>query len=252
MKTFFITFILSTCLTSITFLQAQDYYLIGVEQRIDDARAKGFESGSTSDLDAVIQQIQNTENLRNAHWVEYWSAYAIYQRSQVEAYRLQDEEMAKATTEQAITILKGLDNKNAEDYALMGLIKGYSLQWKSFTGMAKHSGIAGKWVKRAVEMDPQCPRTQYAFGNHDYYKPGIFGGGKKVESSLSTALALYKSTPPNPLLPTWGMDDSYVKLIRYRLKDDRPADALVLLEEALVRYPDHPGLIKIKKETSSL
>ena len=229
--------------------QIAQNFLLGVEKKIKNAQKESFKQDTVAPLQLVLDALKLIQPKPNNHWKEYWNSYALYQTSIFYAYgKKPDVEKGKAYVEEAINTLKKVENKNSEDYALLGFMKGYSLQWKSMLAMAKQSGVASKWVQKAVDIDDQNPRANYAFGNNDYFKPKFFGGGKKADMYLTNAIALYKESIPNPLLPSWGMEDAYNKLIKTKMKADASDDAQKLLSEALDKFSNSKQLLQLAKE----
>ncbi|MEE9374155.1 MAG: hypothetical protein V3V00_13970 [Saprospiraceae bacterium] len=248
MKHFILYVLISFSISQLITAQSNQNYLLGVEGKINTAFAESFKQNNVSSLLKVIDDISLINDQGNTHWKEYWMAYALYKRSMFNAYcKTPNEEKGKADVEEAINMLKGVNNKNAEDYALLGMMKGFSLQWKSFIAMAKQSSIATKWAKAAVELDDQNPRAQYVFGNNDFHTPSIFGGGKKADKSLTRAIALFKESIPNPLMPSWGMDEAYYMLVRTKNKADDNEGAATVLANALDLFPDNRRLQSLKK-----
>jgi tetratricopeptide (TPR) repeat protein len=238
--------ILSIHYTSIA--QNSENLLMGIESKIMDARDASFEKDDISPILTIIESLQKMENQGTTHWKEYWTAYALYQKSIFSAFgKSKDEDQGKEDVENAINILKDVGDKNVEDYALLGMMKGFSLQWKSMFAIAKESSIASQWAKTAVELDKNNPRAAYVFGNNDFHTPGIFGGGKKADEYLTKSISLYKESLPNPMMPSWGMEDAYYMLINTKLKADKDDTASELLAEALEKYPTNNRLLSLKK-----
>ena len=231
--------------------QNSSNYLFGIEEKIMNARSQSFELDDNAPLLAVLDSLSAIDNLGATHWKEYWTSYALYQKSIFAAYgKSPDEAQGKQAVEEAINTLKDVKSKNVEDYAMLGMTKGFSLQWKSMFAMAKESSVASKWAKTAVAMDDQNPRAQYVFGNNDFHTPTIFGGGKKAEEYLTRAIALFKESVPNPLLPSWGMQDTYYMLVSAKLKADNNEEAKEVLAEALLRFPENNRLLGLKNKIS--
>ncbi len=224
--------------------------LYNLTDRISEAQSQSFRSG-TDQIAAIITSIESYEEAGSGHWKEYWLAYAKYQQSMVYAYGQQvDEDKAKAITKEAITILDDLNEKNVEHYALLGYMKGYSLQWVSFLKIPKESGKASKWVAKALELGPDNPRANMVFGNNDFYTPAMFGGGKKVEKHMLKAISLYKEQIANPYMPSWGMPEAYQMLTRHYLKKDQYELAMETIQEGIARFPNHVTLQKLETKVT--
>ena len=130
----------------------------------------------------------------------------------------------------------------------MAYIKGFTLQWVKGMAIMKESGTAQKWAEQAVAMGPNNARAHYVLANHDYHTPAFAGGGKKAKKLFTKALELYKQSPPNPMLPSWGMPDTYAGLVRVYIKEKDAEMAAQLLKEGLEKFPTHHDLLRLKKK----
>lgn len=223
--------------------------LFGIEDKIVEAQHLSFHQSDEAPLQEVLQLLSSAEDIGDTHWKDYWTGFTHFRRSIYLAYNQNaNEDKAKAAAEMAIEILDAIENKNSEDYALLGYVKGFSLQWKSGLAIAKQAAIAGKWVKLAVQADDQNPRAQFAFGNNNFHTPAIFGGGKKADEYITRSIALYKESIPNPLMPSWGMDEAYTMLVRTKLKAKKTEEAETLVAEALERFPENRNLRKLQSD----
>lgn len=246
----FFTLLLFSIFCSGVKAQSTDY-LFGVQDKVLDARNSCFQNDTDAALTAVLDTLNALPSLGNNHWKEYWTAYGYYHLSIYYAYNQNpDVEKAKTAVESAITLLDELENKNSEDYALLGYMKGYSLQWKSGFAMAKESAKASKWVKMAMDIDKQNPRAVFAFANNNFYTPAIFGGGKKADEYFTRSIALFKDAVPNPLVPSWGMDEAYTMLVRTKLKADKNDEAGSVLGEGLEYFPNNRNLKNLQEKMS--
>ena len=222
--------------------------LINIQSRIEKAMSESFELGSSQPLDKILMELGETPNTGNQHWVEYWTAYALYHRSMYEAYGIKDAETAQNTVKETIEILDNLDEKNSEDFALLAHIKGFSLQWVSGLSIIGESGKAENWGEKAMQLGPQNPRAFFVSGTYDYHKPTFVGGGKKAKKLLEKSLELYEDSIPNPLLPSWGMGDAYAMLVMVHMRKEENDQAKSVLLEGLKKFPDHRDLNRLKKK----
>jgi len=205
------------------------------------------------DTDHIVPMLQNIEaydEKESSHWKEYWTAYAKYQQAVYWAYNpeINDEDKAADLTDEAIAILEGIENKNIEDWSLLGYLKGFSIQWLSFIKIPKESIKAYEYVITAVEKDPQNPRANMVYGNNNFHLPGMFGGGKEVVEYMSKAISLYKMETQDPNLPTWGMPEAYQMLTRHYVKKDMMDEAKSTLREGLERFPNAMNLNRLREQ----
>lgn len=242
--------ILITNLMVIGATTAQDQnILFNINDKISKAQSESFET-DVDLLAPIIASLEELEENGSNHWKEYWIAYAKFQQSMYWAYNPEsvDEEKAKVITQEAITILENIDKKNVEDYALLGYVKGYSLQWTSFLKIPKESGKAGKWVAKSVELDAENPRANMVFGNNDYHTPPMFGGGKKAEKYLLNAISLFEEEVKNPFMPSWGLPNAYQMLVQTYIKKDMLEKAAETVKKGLEIFPDNSTLRELEKK----
>lgn len=242
-----ITIILFVCLGTFTNYNAQTE-LLGLETMIEEGMISSFECQSSVALDILMTKIAETKNLNQTHWKEYWTAFGMYHQAIYYAYGEEEIEKAKEKTKSAIELLDALENKNSEDYALLAHLQSFSLQWVSGFSIIGESGKAEDWAQQALELDPTNPRAYFVSGSYDYHKPSFVGGGKKAGKLLHQALDLYKDWIPNPLLPSWGMDSSYAKLVQVYIRAEDQEKALQVVTEGLELYPDDRDLQKLKEK----
>jgi len=238
-------------LVSGLFVSASAQGLNGIEKAINEALGASLQTGNSTPLDEVFEDISVLQNKPGNHWVDYWTAYthfqyAVYYGNGAE----QSEEKALEHTGLAKNTLLDLKDKNSEDYALLALIQSNSLRYVKGMAIMSASGKAEDWANRAIEKDENNPRAYYVSGVYDFYKPSMFGGGRKCKKLLTTALSLYEQALPNPILPSWGFDDTYAKLARsYRMNKGKDVEkAKEIMEEGLKKFPYHYDLVALEVE----
>ena len=133
--------------------------------------------------------------------------------------------------------MEGLDNKNAEDYALLALLESFGIQFEGMKAMFVSRSIR-KHAEKAMELDPLNPRGYYVYGSNDYYTPEKYGGGKKAETYLKKAVSLPAQTLENTYLPSWGVEEAYDLLIKLYIKREEWDKAKNSFSKAMDQYPD--------------
>lgn len=250
MKNFIATILIGLFISNSSFLVAQNAWM-GLQDKIEGAMMSSFECESSTALDSLMETINGLENSGPTHWKEYWKSYSLYHSAIYEAYGSKDVEKAKTITKDAIQILSDLENKNSEDYALLAYLQSFSLQWVSGMAIIKESGKAEEWGSIALEMDPENPRAYYVAGSYDYHKPAFVGGGKKAVDLLEKSLNKYQEWIPNPMLPSWGEEGTFAKLVQAHIKKENKDNAMTVLEEGLAKFPESKDLMKLKDKLKS-
>ncbi len=221
--------------------------LVNIQSRIEAALGKSFGTSSSDALDSLITDLEG-EDQSLADLRIYWLAYAHFYKVIFDLYGPNKSvENAKLGCANAIGLLEALENPNSEDFALMAYIKGFTLQWVTGQEIASESQKAGQWAGMAVELNSQNPRAFYVLGNQDFHTPQAFGGGKKARGLLETALELFKQSPPNPILPSWGMSDTYAALVKVYKRDGELDRMKATLEEGLAKFPSDHELNRLNK-----
>ena len=219
--------------------------LFHIESRINAALTEDFQNGNSDSMSRIAHELHLMKSQKDQHWLEYWTAYHFFNQSVYFAYAESAVPLAQLKADTAIQILKSVDNKNSEDYALMGYIKGFTLQWIKGMKIMKESAQAQKWIDQALLMDAQNPRAVYVAANQDFYTPSFVGGGRKAKKLFLKALDIYKNSPPNPMLPSWGFADCYAGLVNCLRKDNDDQKAEAILKEALSVFPDNHELNRL-------
>ena len=95
--------------------------------------------------------------------------------------------------------------KNAETYAVENMAATQQMLVDPSTRWATNGKDAGEALQKGLALDPNNPRLYYLQAMSLFGTPPQFGGGKdKAKPVFEKSIALYKSTQPKPLYPTWG------------------------------------------------
>lgn len=221
-----------------------DDILENIQQKVNDAFVKTMIEKSPNALQALDKNLQSVQQEQAKKLANYWRAYLHFYLT---IYHVQekDEKAAEEYCDAAIEILEDMDNKNSEDYALLAMIRGMSIQFKAGIRAPFISGKAEKEVKKAMALDESNLRAWYVTANNDYYKPEQYGGGKKVESHLLKAIELPDQKVNNSYLPSWGKPEAYELLIKFYIKKERWKDAKAKFAEANKAYPNNYQINKL-------
>ncbi len=79
----------------------------------------------------------------------------------------------------------------------------------------------------------------------DFFTPKVFGGGKKVESLLLSALHAPRPSASD-ITPQWGKPNVYELFVKYYRKNNQPSKAQKYLNEGLREFPKNKLLLALK------
>lgn len=217
--------------------QAQGMELKNIQQAVSKAFMSCFIDRKTDKLDELVTELDNYHKKSKNQIFLYWKAYSLYYKS---IYYLKDSDKDHAYTvlKEGIEILKSIDRKNSEDYALLSMLQNFSCQFITFPEIATVSKEAGQHIELAIELDPNNPRAYYVMASNDFYTPEQYGGGKLVEKHALRAISLPSQKTNNPYLPSWGKQESYEMLTNWYIKKGRLEAAAKYIKEGLKEFPD--------------
>ena len=130
-----------------------------------------------------------------------------------------------------------MKNKNSEDYALLAMLQGFSIQFKGMKAMFISRDIK-KNLKKAIAIDSTNLRAYYVFASNDYHTPEKYGGGKKAEEYLLKAISLPAQKIKNDYLPSWGKEEAYEMLIKLYIKKEKWELAKKYYKEGIKKFPE--------------
>lgn len=202
---------------------ASDSLLNGVQQKIDTAFIQSIQTKTPSPLQTLQKALEQRYAQRSLNIIQYWRGYLQFYLA---IYHLKSgaKDLAEKETDRGIALLKAMERKNSEDYALLALMEGFSIPFKGMKVMVISQKMQ-EHGQQALSMDSTNLRAHYVLGNNDFYTPKAFGGGKKVEKYLKKATSLPAQSVPNPFFPSWGKEESYELLIRHYIREEKWAAA---------------------------
>ncbi len=227
MKSYFMVYLFVFC-ASLAFGQPEEHPQV----RIEAALQKSF-ANQTSFLPTLIESLEKEEL---GEWRSYWIAYAHYQNAIFELNQ-DNEAGAKAAVSAAMEVLEPIKDPNAEELTLQSSLASLSITFAPLKAPFL-SGRAGKMINKALKKDEQNLRAWLADGRADFYKPKMYGGGKKVENSLKKALQCPDKSNTSQLAPSWGREEVYSYLIQYLDREDRKDEARLYAKQALSKFPE--------------
>ncbi len=212
------------------------WQLENIQSRIYGAFAQSQISKSPQDLLKLKDELAKLAQQHANPLIRYWQGYLHYYLA-IFYLTVENRAASEDAVMQGIKILESIEQKNSEDYALLALLQGFSMQFRSVIGAAVLSGKIESNINKAIQLDGQNLRAYYAAGSNDFYTPERYGGGKKVELYLKKAIQLPDQKVPNNTLPSWGKEESYEVLIRFYIRREDWTNAKKYFKEAIAKYP---------------
>lgn len=225
----------------------QNSNLTGIQDSIYKAFVYAVENDDPARLDSIGTNLEVLAGQRNLNIISYWRAYQAYYMA-IYFLAKKEESNAEKLIDQHVDLLEEVENKNAEEYALLALIRSFSIQFESFIRAPFISSRVEDDLEKARQLDPENLRVTYVLASSDFYTPKAFGGGQKTESLLLKALSLPAQKIKNPVVPSWGHRESYELLLQYYIREARWENAETLHDEAIEKYPDNYRIEAFGKE----
>lgn len=212
--------------------------LENIQEKIYQAFVTAVTSKNVESIERIEDKLEALVKKHPQNIIKYWQAYLFYYKS---VYYMQNKD--KVNSEKAINIgvkiMEELSPKNAEDYALLGMLQGFAIQYVPNLRKGVYSVKTKKNIEKALKLDSKNVRAHYVAASNDFYTPKEFGGGKVLKKHLLKAIALPEQPVKNKYLPSWGKDSSYVMLIEAFIKEGDIAEAKKYFKEAIALYPDN-------------
>ena len=159
-----------------------------IQNKIYSAFEKSIISQNNKLLLKLDNKLKNLYKNNPQNMTLYWRSYLLFYSS-IYYLKNDDKKAAEKEIDKAIGMMKNINLKNSEDYALLAMLQGFSIQFKGMRAMFISSD-AKKNVKKAIALDSTNLRAYYVYANNDFYTPEKYGGGKEVEKYLMKALSL--------------------------------------------------------------
>lgn len=210
--------------------------LDNIQQKIHTSFATAQQKNSAKSLKNMSAKLENLYKKRKQNSIVYWQAYTKYYTA-IYYFTKKDKKQSEKEIDLAVEYLESIKNKTSEDYALLSLAQGFSIQFKNMVTMIFLSKQIHKNGELAIEKDSKNLRGYYALASNDFYTPKQFGGGKKVEKYLQKAISLPVQKIHNIYLPSWGKKEAYELLVRWYIGKKDFEKAQKYHKEAIEKYP---------------
>lgn len=214
--------------------------LTDIQKKIYSTFIKGITTNSTKPMTDIGDALNEINKKRNSSIIKYWIAYQRYYLS-ILYIKMGNRDMSEDTIDEAIDTIESIKNKSSDDYALLSIMTGFSLQFKGMKAMFIASSIK-KSAKQAIVIDSTNIRAYYAYGSNDYYTPKQYGGGKEAEAYLLKAISLTSKNVNNRYLPSWGEQEAYELLIRLYIRENKQDKAKQYYTIATDKFPENRSI----------
>lgn len=197
-------FVLSLCFL-VNLVSAQ-YFQHRIDSNITTVRIDS--------IGKIIRELRDYNPNGNNRYLSYWEAYAHYKCAVLSSI-LKKKEDAEKFTKKAIELLESTKGKTTEDYALLGMLKNYQINFSGWLTTIKLSNEAKSMAQKAIELDGDNLRAYLVLGINNYYTPELYGGKSKCEEYFKKAISLPGRTSNNEFDPSWGREDTFYFLLAY-------------------------------------
>ncbi len=203
-----------------------------IQSRIMDAFMNAYSDNNHTKLESIIGEISTSYEKSGNPIFLYWKGYALYYNSV--AY-LQNREAVNSAEnlKEGIAALESIENKNSDDYALLAMLYNFSRLFLGYPKILEVIQNSNDCAAKALELNENNIRAYYVLAYNDMYV-----GGKNMEKYLLKALSLKKPETNNPLLPTWGREESYGLLTTHYINKRKYAKAKEYIDLGLQEFPN--------------
>lgn len=188
----------------------------------------------------IITELKKFNPNGSNRYLSYWEAYAYY-KSSILSSILKKKQDAEKFTHKGIEVLESIKGKSTEDYALLGMLKNYLINFSGWISVIKLSNQAQSLAKKSIELNEDNLRAYLVLGINNYYTPEIYGGKSKCEEYFKKAIYLPDRISDNDFDPTWGKEDAYYFLMVYYKKRNNDGDQELferLKQDAMTKFPN--------------
>lgn len=223
-----------------------DSLLFGIQDKIYNAFVNKLISPENDELNQLSNELEQLYITNDQNLILYWQSYLQFYSS-VYYLKQSNKKAAEKEIDKGINCLKNMKNKNSEDYALLSMLQGFSIQFKAARAMFIGPETKEN-AKKAMALDSANLRAYYVYASNDFYTPKKYGGGKEAEKHLLKAISLPDQKVKNEYLPNWGKEESYEMLIRIYIKKEKWDLARKYFHEGIKEYPDSYTIHQLELE----
>ena len=117
-----------------------DSLLVGIQSKIYDAFVQSLMSKDNKPLSKISSELEELYKSKKQNLILYWQSYLQFYSS-IYYLKKRDKVTAEKEIDKGIDWLDGIKSKNSEDYALLAMLQGFSIQFKGVKAMFISSDI---------------------------------------------------------------------------------------------------------------
>lgn len=214
-----------------------DASLMNIQKNIYDAFVRSIMSRKVDDLSSLDLTLHKLYSEKKQNLILYWISYLQYYKA-IYYLQVKDDETAEKEIDKGVEYMENMEKKNSEDFALLSMLKSFSLQFVSPVKVPFVAGTVKKYGETAITLDTLNLRAYYVCGSNDFYTPEKYGGGKEAEKYLLKAISLPAQKVKNAYLPSWGKEEAYDMLIKLYMKKEKWDLAKKYYQKGIETFPE--------------
>lgn len=213
-----------------------DTLLMGIEGKIYDTFVQCLMQQDHKPLLKLSNELEEFKTIDKGNITLYWRSYLQFYSS-IYFLKIGNRAVAEKEVDKGIDWLNEIQTKHSEDYALLAMLQGFSIQFKGaetrdIGSNAKDNG------EKAIALDSTNIRAHYVFASNNSYSSLTANGGEEVEKHLLKAISLPAQKVQNDFLPSWGKEQSFEMLIKVYIKMEKWSLAKKYYQEGIKEFPE--------------
>lgn len=213
-----------------------DTLLMGIESKIYEAFVESLLQQDHKPLLKLSNELEELSTTEEQGIIIYWRSYLQFYSS-IYFLKKGEREIAEKEIDKGIDWLTEIQKKNSEDYALLAMLQGFSIQFKGAKARYISDDIK-KSAKQALAIDSTNLRAHYVFASNNFYAPEKYERTDEVEKHLLNAISLPAQKVQNKYLPSWGKEEAYEMLIKLYIKKEKWDLAKKHFQEGIKEFPE--------------
>lgn len=210
--------------------------LTNIESKIYESFTQSLRLQDNIPLLNLSIELEEVSSTDEQEIIIYWRSYLQFYAS-IYFLKTSQREAAKNEVDKGISWLNEIQTKNSEEYALLSMLQGFSIQFKwtearSIADEAKNNAL------KAIELDSTNLRAHYVYASNNYYSLGKSNSTKEVEKHLQKAITLPAQKVANNRLPSWGKEESFEVLVKLYIEKEEWELAKKYYQEGITEFPN--------------
>ncbi|HCX99986.1 MAG TPA: hypothetical protein DG754_07590 [Bacteroidales bacterium] len=213
-----------------------DTLLMGIESKIYEAFVQSLMQQDHKPLLKMSNELEELSTKEEQGIIIYWRSYLQFYSS-IYFLKKGERKIAEKEIDKGIDWLTEIQKKNSEDYALLAMLQGFSVQFKGAKARYISDDIKES-AKQALAIDSTNLRAYYVFASNNFYAPEKYGISQEVEKHLLKAISLPAQKVQNSRLPSWGKEESFEMIIKLYIREEKWDLAKKYYQEAIAEFPE--------------